>query len=547
MQKKSTVGVVVGILALLVGFGLLAAGGVGLYLWLSMRGGDAEEIAERLPADAGGVLVARGFAELALEFRGLAQPAADGGQPSEAQERFAREFEETMGFRPDDPQGWASAGVDFTRPWGLGVSALPDLRNADDAEWTALVPVTDGDRATALAMRLLEKGRASTQPANFGAHAGYLIEDSAALAVDDDYLVLVGSGRRGFDPSTAMRLYLDRDRASNLAKQEPFKGALQAVGDEWQVLGYAPPATLAAFWAEADADARAAFGDLGDAGAVVSGHLDDLALTQRMLLLQTAPLPPMLKGGADRLSDRLSGAPLAVGRLGLDYGAAWEAGMARPEVARDLQKFSSSVRDEWGVDVKTDLVDNLDGPLSFAAVKGGDLPHAVGWVGLKDPKKANTLLDVVVARLRDMGMRLSDEKAGEDRWVTAQDNVALGVVDHDLIVTFGAGRLNMVKADLKGGATGFAAGLPAAARAELQGGPPIFLYYDVAQLLAALDGNVIGRRMLDRDTRQLAGLISGVSTSLDIKGRNVEVRSTFYAPKGGFSAALNAMGQGAGR
>lgn len=540
LKRNRIVLIVVALLLLGCGFVFVVAAGVGVYFWLQMRGGSVEKVAKRLPSDTNVVLVMRGFADLALEFRDLGNPpavATTTGQPAQPDAEMQQEFEKTFGFRMDDPQGWRNTGLDFTNPWAL---ALTGDHDPDRADVFVLVPVTDGDKATAFVTRALAQQSAPVQPATFGTHPGYMIGEKGAFAVDDDYLVVVGASRHDFDPSTSLRVFLDRDRSENLAKRPAFKDVLSAVGDDWHMLGYASPEMVSEAWQHADRDARDLFGTLGEAGAGYAMTLHNEALESRVVLLENTDVVPVLAGGPDPLADHVSGAAIGVARLGFDYKQLWAQAHAKPDTAQKLDDMARSMRDEWGVDLQSDIIDNLDGPITLVSLAGDKDPDAVAWVHVHDAAKAGGVLDAVTNKLRNAGLTLSTDKRQDQTWVF-NDAISVGLAGNNLVLAFGKGRLATLQADLAGHPTPFTAALPAAVRDQFHSGPPVYAYLDVNQGMKLLNDNPLGARMVPRDTRKAARAIAGVSMGLDAKGKKVVFQSSWHAPEGGFTKAFRDM------
>jgi len=540
LKRNRIILVVVALLVLGFGFLFVVAAGVGVYFWLQMRGGSVEKVAQRLPPDTNAVLVMRGFADLALEFHDLGTStslAGTSGQPGQPDAEMQREFEETFGFRMDDPEGWRNTGLDFTNPWAL---ALTGDHDPDRADAFVLIPVTDGGKATAFAQHLLSQQASPVTATSFGTHAGYMIGERGAFAIDDDYLVLVGASRRDFDPATSLRVFLDRDRAENLSKRQAFKDVLTAVGDDWHMLGYASPEMISEAWQQADRDARDLFGALGEAGAGYAMTLHNEALDSRLVLLENTDVAPVLVGGPDPLAERVSGAAIGVARLGFDYKALWTLAHSKPDTARQLDDLSRSMRDDWGVDIQTDLVDNLDGPITLVGLAGDSDPDAVAWVHVRDPQKVSGVIDAVTGKLRNAGLTLSTDRRQDQSWVF-NDSVSVGLAGDSLVVALGKGRLPTLQADLAGHPTSFLAALPAAVRDQLRSGPPVYAYVDMGQSLKLVNDNPLGKRMMDRDARKAARAVAGVSMGLEAKGRKVVLQSSWHAPEGGFTRALRAL------
>jgi hypothetical protein len=539
--KRNRLLLLLGLLFVL-GFGFLfvVGAGVAAYFWLQMRGGSVEKVAKRLPSDTNAVLVMRGFADLALEFRDLGTPTAvagSGGPPAPSDAEMQRQFEQTFGFRMDDPQGWRDTGLDFTDPWAL---ALAGDRDPDRADAFILIPVTDGDKATAFTQRVLAQQSTPVQPSTFGTHPGYLIGEKGAFAIDDDYLVLVGADRRDFDPATSLRVFLDRDRTENLAGRQAFKDVLGAVGDDWHMLGYASPEMMTEAWQHADRDARDLFGTLGEAGAGYAMTLHNEALDSRLVLLESSTVAPVLAGGPDPLADHVSGAAIGVARLGFDYKSLWTQAHQKPDTARQLDDLARSMRDDWGVDLQTDIIDNLDGPITLVSLAGEKEPDAVAWVKVHDVQKATGALDAVTNKLRGAGLSLSTDKRQDQSWVF-NDTVSVGLAKDSLVMAFGKGRLSTLEADLAGRPTSFTAALPAAVQGQLRAGPPVYAYLDMGQSLKLINDNPLGARLVNRDARKAARAVAGVSLGLEATGKKVVLQSSWHAPEGGFTRALREL------
>ncbi len=536
MKRSRVIGIIIALLVLGCGGVAVVAAGVGVWFWWTLRGGSVDAIARRLPPDTGALFVMRGFADLALEFRALGEGLPD-APPDPAEAELRARFEQTFGFKVDDPQGWKSTGLDFARPWGGAVGGALD---PDAAEYYLFLPVTDGEAASLFVARLLAGEGVSLEPTTFGAHPGFLVEQRGAFSLDDDYLVAVVSPRSDFDAGTALRVFLDRDRSDALLNRPSFKDVLDAVTEDWHLFGYLSPEAMAQAWAEADRDAAELLGSLGAAGAGYAARLTNEALDSQLVLLQTTETPSALVGGPDGLSGKVSGSALAVARLGLDYKSLWTAARQDPETARELDELARGLRDEWGVDLQSDIVENLGGPITLVTLAAGETPDVAAWVPVKDAAKAASMLDAVTARLRDARMSISTDKIEGQSWYF-NDTFAVGLVGQHLVVSVGAGRMATLKSDLTGGQTSFTAQLPAKVRGDLSGGPPVYLYLDVAQTMRTVGSSPLASRFVDHDTRVAASALSGVSFGVSAQGRQLTVESAWHAPPGGFGAALREL------
>lgn len=533
MNKNRIIGVIVALVVLGLGGLMIIGVCIGAYLWWSSRAGGVEDVAERLPPDTSALIVAQGIHDLAWEFRGIGA-STPGATPDPAELEAREKFKQTMGFELDDPQGWASTGFDFLSPWAVAMWGSTD---PDQAEWYALLPVSDGQKATTFLLGVMERQGVVVNQASFGTHAGYLVDKDAAFAVDGDFLVAVASPRRDFDAGTALRVLLDRDREVNLWGRAEFKGVLEAGENNWQLMGYVSPELVAQGWQEADREARDLFGTLGAAGAGYFAHLTDQALDSRLVLIQNEDVPAVLVGGPDPLADEVSGPVAAVSRLGLDYGLLWTLARQDPDTAASLDKAAQSIRDEWGVDLQSDVVDNLKGPITIVAVGEAEHVGVAAWVGVKDTNKASSALEAVAGRLRNLGLALSTDKVEGQSWYWANE-VGVRLAGDRLVVAGGDGRVAAMKADLADKNPSFVGALPDKVRADLQSGPPIYAYLDMNQALALAGKNPMAGRMLDSDSRLAAQAISGVSFGASAKGKQVVIESAWHAPSEGFAAAF---------
>lgn len=534
MKKNRIIGIAVALMVLAFGALLLVGAGVGAWYWWTVRSGSVEAVATRLPTDTSALIVMRGFPDIAAEFRELRQGATQ-TPPDRNEVEFRAKFRDAAGFEIDDPKGWASTGIDFTRPWAGAMSAAAD---PDDAEFYLFMPVLDGDKASAFLNRVLLSQGAPVSPATFGAHAGSVIEQRAAFAEEDGYMVAVSSPRRGFDAASALRVFFERDRSNPLWKRAAFKDVLAASTEDWHLFGYFSPELVARGWAASDREARDLFGTLGAGGAGYAARLTNMALDSRVVLLQTSDTPSVLQSGPDPLANKVSGDALAVTRLGFDYKKLWAMAKEDPNTAAELDDATRTIRDQWGVDLSADIIENLNGPISLVALNEGRMPGIAAWVAVKDPAKTTRALDAVSARLRDARMTVSTAALEGQSWYFIE-HYGVGVVGNDLIVAAGEGRMDALRADLSGSGRGsFTARLPEKVQRDLRGGAPIYAYLDVGQALRLADNNPMASRMIDRDARAGARALSGVSMSLSSAGRQVLIESAWHAPPGGFAAAL---------
>jgi hypothetical protein len=510
---------------------LLVLGLAGAY-WVrgKLRGGDASDVARRLPANVGLVVLGRG----ALELAGQLADVSGSGALDPALRALVQHLSERVGFDLLSPSAWLATGLDPTRPWAL--AAAPHGAGAGDWDVLALVPSRDDAALERSVLTLYEKG---SEPLTHEPRDGFTAHRTTggdAFGVHKGWLAFVRAPSPARSPIDSLSLLLGEPDAT-LADDPGFRSALASAAEGWHVFGYAAPAAIeparlgtngAANWSPAFA-AR---------GATLSARLTDRELTSRVSLLHQ--LGSGYAGIHARqlvtpLDSRIPGEPVAVLRLQLDLPRTWE--LARREgsaTGHDFDAVTRRLREETGIDFVADVLTPLDGRITVLLLPRPDevaTPiEIVAYAGVRDMAALQAVFDRSVPKIEQVPLTIDKTPSGA--WYTTPDRIGVGLVREHLVLALGDPP--RVREVIERGDRSFVATLQEPARAELARDHTAFAFLDAARSARLLD---VAELDLDPAQREAVRSLRGLSASFRVEGDAWTLETVAYAPEQGFTSA----------
>jgi hypothetical protein len=528
--------------------GIAVVVGMGVASWLffsAVKGGSVDEVAQHLPSDTTSLAVIRGVGDLAVEFREVLTLAETGKSGNKDLEEIRREGQRVLGFDPTSLQAWMDSGLDFTRPWAAATSAR--LEDMERGIWTVWVPVSDAERVLAMVEQMVKEA-GGEHSVTSGEH---LIRsrnrDRMAYRLVEDFLVI------SFSPghaSAAQLRYTPPADGESLSDQDAFKDAVSAAGNDWHVLNYGAPVLVAQMLDEMAREAglpASALSGLGLQSYASTLHLANEAASVGYVLTHNdkAGLRPILpEKTQDTLGKRIPGTPYFVARISLNPKGVWTMLENNPEMGRDLIRAREELSGELDIDLKTGVVDTLEGNTALAVLQGGKLGFdIVAYSDIEDGKRFGETAEKVVNKLRFVtGGLLDVERGDEGTWISMNDNVLGLTEDHVVFSTRPRTQIRTQVVD--GGGESYLSRLPTDVRSGMESGPAVYAYLDV---LAAIDGLKGASRMVQGllgTKANLAALddvkqvLRGAGLSLGQTDESMNAKFVVYAGSEGFSKGL---------
>ncbi len=398
--------------------GVTALAGVAYLVYTLLAGRSlafAEQVASELPSTTIGFVAIESVDEtIAL----LADKDPDG--------QWKDLRTDTMGFDPFDAAAWAAQGVDTSAPVGIA------LLDAKAPTFAVSLGVSDRDKFLAAVKEQLPRLLGSSpdegpwSERTFGDLDGHWYDDrGVAVLHRDERSVLVFAPRPGWNEDVeehAKALAALRSNDS-LARTETYAALVPPHGDTI-ALGYVDGAALRnALPAGASAlMARLALADLDGVAIALSHDADAIHMTYEVIVREGSRHLEVLddaKRDGKALS-KLAGPVLAAYDVQLNGPALDRAlGGAASALGQSLSVVEKGVSDEFGVDLRADVTQNLSGAFGASLLA---LPpdrdrmqelQAALWIGVLDDDKAIKTL----ARVYDKGFSEIDGVAVSQRQV----------------------------------------------------------------------------------------------------------------------------------
>ncbi|MEE2751882.1 MAG: hypothetical protein VX519_10660, partial [Myxococcota bacterium] len=362
MRRSQSLLIVAGILgAVTLGYGVMRVQSM-------LRGGDIDEISERLPANTPGMLAVRGAAELFLEF-GSALPDHK-ALPTLVKndiDAVRTQISADLGFDPLTREGWETTGLDFFRPAGLSIDSM-DPKNSTTR---ILLPVSDGNAVVEFIDHVLthteiphEKNPILNRPA-------WTIASQVGLVLDGDQLLGISSAEAGFIPKQALTEWLSTSPTETLAESPGFQRTLDGLGDDWQAFAYASSNLMDALKEQALSKLPGSV-TWAEYLPVESGytiHLDNNRFRVRYGALLPKPPPSFFLKGASGLAQKIGGDALLTARVGLDLPT-WLTQIQANEEMQNALDYALALGSGFvGANLHTEGLENLTGRVSMAILE----------------------------------------------------------------------------------------------------------------------------------------------------------------------------------
>ena len=359
-----------------------------------------ETIAADLPGDTVGVVALRS-PRAVLEIVG-----------DETGDELRRRIREPLGLDLFEQDTWASAGVSLDAPIGLA------LLHAEDGVLALSFGVTDADAARAT---ILERLRAQTGDPDLrwvereiGSVTVEWLEEPTPLAAvhRGKRLVLVWSERsdRADAVTRAVERIAEVSKGQRLADRPGFEALVPPDG-ETLVLAYLDGASARASISGTGLEqiaVRTALADIDGFALGLSRDGSAMHVTAQTVLREGATA--LALAGERRITKshalrRVDAPVLASLDLAFDPSA-FEQTLSSLSVLGGfgLRVVEDQVREEFGVDLRSDLLRNLTGELGYALLQlpstsRSDDVRALAWVGVSDERKTAEVLDKALAKL----------------------------------------------------------------------------------------------------------------------------------------------------
>lgn len=378
-----------------------ALGGIG-YLVMNLLAARelafGREVAEHLPADTIAVATVASI-DATVDLAGDAVPPD-----------LRTQATEVLGLDPFADGAWQEFGIDPGAPIGLAILAI------EPPVFALSVGVSDVETFTKSIDTALERTTGSESltlaPRTFADAKGWSVsEGSLAVAATyvDERAVLIWSPRVGDIDLVEgeAKEVAELSKETSLASRAGFKGLIAAKGKTLAVayvdgpsLAAALPGTSASVLA-----ARMALADLDGFGAVVSSDDKDVHLTLETVVregarhLEFGDTKGRSGDALDRISDPALGAlDASFNADALDRSLSGLASLA----GGSLPLLEQETAEAWGVDLRKDITQNLDGRIGLAVLEpggeDGTTPRGVGWIGVRDPEVATSVLERIAAK-----------------------------------------------------------------------------------------------------------------------------------------------------
>lgn len=498
--------------------------------WLQgkLRGGDASDVARRLPASVGLVVIGRGALELGRQLADV----TSAGALDPALGALAAGLSERVGFDLLSPSAWLATGLDPTRPWALAAS--PRGSDVDGWDVLALVPSRDDAALERTALTFYDKSALPLTHEPRDGFTAHRTTSGVAFGVHDGWLAFARSTSPERSPSDTLAALLDGpDRA--LADDRGFAAALASAGEGWHVFGYVAPSAIelarlgtngAASWSPAFA-AR---------GATLSARATDRQLTVRVALLhqldsgfasfRAGPLLPPLDA-------RIPGDPIAVLRVQLDLRKVWD--LARAEgsaTGHDFDAVTRRLREETGIDLVEDVLGPLDGRITVLLLPREGEPatpvEIVAYAGVRDMPRLQAVFERSAPRIEQVPLTIDKTPSGT--WFTTPDRVGVGLVREHLVLALGDPP--RVRDAIERGDRSFVAELQEPAQSGLAQDHSGFAFLDLEQSARLLD---VAELDLDPAQQRAVRSLRGLSSSFRVEGDTWTLETIAYAPERGFT------------
>ncbi|MEM7154246.1 MAG: thioredoxin domain-containing protein [Myxococcota bacterium] len=423
--------------------GLVAAGLLGglIYGIVSLITGRSQafmqQLARELPEDTVGML-AVSSPRSSLELFG-----------DEVPEPIRTELEEELGMDPFDPESYTSWGFDIDEPMGValldgdgGVAVSVGLKDKD-----AMRKAISSKAAELLGaeddLRWIERSYAETP--------GLWLDEPIAVAalLSDKRVIFVTGGSSEEVESNAKRVAQTK-KGESLADRPGFGEIKREKGKilvGMYVDGQSGRAALPGKGMELMA-ARMALADLDGMAVMLSDDGPRLHLSFQTILREDVKAVEMfakLERGTD-LIDRLPKPVLAVVD-GIFDPKQLEGGFGLSGPLA-LTGFENDFREETGLDIRTDLIDNLDGQYGFALhnlpPEDGELEDfgAIMWAGLRDGEAARKTAERFYGRMEgELDLEL-DQVAGTTIYVV-DDKPKLQYFIHEGVLWGAIGKVDL--------------------------------------------------------------------------------------------------------
>jgi len=379
--------------------GVSAIAGLG-YLVYTLLAGRAlafgQQVAEELPSETIGFVAIRSVDDTVQ----LLESDDDG--------KWKELRTDAMGFDPFDSGAWTEQGVDPAAPVGIA------LLDAKAPTFAVSFGVVDRDKLEAAVRKQVPTLLATSAEdadwteRSFGDADGLWHEDRGiAVLHRDKRSMVVFTPRPGWSDEVEAHAKALGELATkdSLAETEAF-GALVKPPGEAIALSYVDAAALRnALPAGADAlPMRLALADIDGLGMTLSHESDSIHLASQVVLREgSRPLEVLEDAKRDgKPLERLAGPVLMAYDAKLDGAALDRAlGGAATALGASLSVVEKGISDELGIDLRTDVTQNLSGAFGAALLalppdrnRGHEVEAAL-WIGVVDDDKTRKVIDRV--------------------------------------------------------------------------------------------------------------------------------------------------------
>ena len=290
----------------------------------------------------------------------------------------------TYGIASLDNDAFASTGLSLNQPWTLAILGFSHVQlNKPDLQLAFILPVDDIEKSTAYLTERWSSNQLNVEPDLFSNHTGWTADSlNLSVAVVEQNLIgcigLTAPEISNTDSRQCLQKLLSLTDSEQLFHDPSFSEVMQLTNPQWEALlfgniGWVDPTQME--WTE---EHEESFLPLlqsvleripaGTVSLVTAPH--EISIQTRILVDSEISHEFSLKG-ADDLSQRIPGHPLAIGRTSLKLLPAWQVFQNWEPTEPELNIYSNMAFFA-GLDLESDLLDNFVG--HFSVVMAAEEP-----------------------------------------------------------------------------------------------------------------------------------------------------------------------------